>query len=125
EVEGRGRRRAGRRFAMAGPPVVDLAQALGRPPLDDIDRLAADELVRLRASLTAAGVSLHVGAGADEKLAELRRMYEPYVAALSRLLIMPLPPWRAGAASHENWRTTAWGNRGPGLRGGIDPHEND
>jgi len=124
-VEGTCQRQARLTFAMARHTVVDLAQVLGRPPVDDIDRLSPDELARLRASLTAAGVSLHVGAGADEKLAELRRMYEPYVAALSRYLIMPLPPWRAGAASHENWRTTAWGSRGPSRHAGIDPHEDD
>ena len=124
-VEGTCQRQARLTFAMARHTVVDLAQVLGRPPLDDTDRLFPDELARLRASLAAAGVGLHVGAGADEKLAEMRRMYEPYVAALSRHLIMPLPPWRAGAASRENWRTTAWGNRGPGPRGGVDPHEDD
>jgi hypothetical protein len=36
-------------------------------------------------------------------------MYEPYVAALSRHLLMPLPPWRTGGRARENWRITAWG----------------
>jgi len=69
--------------------------------------------------------ALHVGAGADEKLAERRRMYEPYEAALSQHLIMPLPPWRAGATSRENWRTTAGGKARAGRRGHIGPHEDD
>jgi Ion channel len=124
-VEGACQRQARLTFAMARHTVADLAQVLGRPPVTPSDRLPADDLARLRASLAAAGVALHVGAGADEKLAELRRMYEPYVEALSRYLIMPLPPWRAGAASRENWRTTAWGDRRAGRRGRVDPHEDD
>ena len=122
-VEGACQRQAQLTFAMARHTVADLAQVLGQPPINGTERLSADELTRLRASLAAAGVTLHLGAGADEKLAELRGMYEPYVAALARHLIMPLPPWRAGGTSRENWRTTAWGNMLPPRRDGVDPHE--
>lgn len=34
-------------------------------------------------------------------------MYEPNVEALSRRLLMPLPPWMPPARVHENWLTTA------------------
>ena len=112
-------------FAMARHTVADLSQVLGRPPLRDGYRLSPDDLSTLRASLGAAGVTLDGGAGADEKLAELQGMYEPYVAALSRYLIMPLPSWRAGAALRENWRTTAWGSAPTRRRDGVDPHEDD
>src|SRR2546422_1175791 len=98
-------------FAMARHAVVDLAQVLGRPPIDLArDRLPAADLARLRAELAAAGVVVDAGAGADDKLAEMRRMYEPFVTALSEYLLMPLPAWRAGAAAHENWRTSPWGH---------------
>jgi len=107
-VEGACQRQARLTFAMARHTVADIAQVLGRPPITDVDRLAGDELARLRASLSAAGVTLNTGAGADDKLAELRTMYEPYVAALSRHLLMPLPPWRTGGRARENWRITAW-----------------
>jgi len=97
-------------FAMARHTVVDLAQVLHRAPIDSSpDRLPATELVRLRAGLAATGVVIAGGVGADDKLAELRRMYEPFVAALSEYLLMPLPAWRVGASAHENWRSTAWG----------------
>jgi hypothetical protein len=122
-VEGACQRQAQLTFAMARHTVADLAQVLGRRPLLGGNRLPADELARLRASLTAAGIALHAGAGADEKLAELRGMYEPYVAALSQHLIMPLPPWRAGGTSLGNWRTTAWGSPLPPRLDGLDPHE--
>jgi hypothetical protein len=83
---------------------------LSRPPIDSPqDRLPADELARLRAGLAAGGVVVDAGAGADDKLVEMRRMYEPFVTALSEYLLMPLPAWRVGAATHENWRASPWG----------------
>jgi hypothetical protein len=117
-IEGACGRQAQLTFAMARHTVADLAQVLGRPPREETDRLSSADLARLRASLAAGGLALHVGAGADEKLAQLRAMYEPYVAALSDYLVMPLPSWRAGGAPHENWRTTAWG---AGSRTGDGP----
>src|SRR5262245_2180686 len=102
-------------FAMARHTVVDLAQVLGRAPIESgPDRLPASELGRLRAGLAAAGLVVAAGAGADDKLAELRRMYEPFVTTLSEYLLMPLPAWRVGAAARENWRSSAWGQT-PGL----------
>jgi ion channel len=96
-------------FAMARHAVVDLAQVLGRPPIDSrADRLPATDLARLRAGLTAAGVIVDVSAGADDKLAELRQVYEPFVTTLSEYLLMPLPGWRIAEAPHENWRASAW-----------------
>src|SRR3989442_6121542 len=47
------------------------------------DRLTSSGLARLRTGLAAAGVVVPAG-DAEDKLAELRRMYEPYVAALDR-----------------------------------------
>src|SRR3989442_1620811 len=103
-------RQASLTFAMARHAVVDLAQVLGRPPIDSSpDRLPASELTRLRAGLAAAGVVVDAGTGADDKLAEMRRMYEPFGTALSEYLLMPLPAWRVGAATHENWRASPWG----------------
>ena len=69
---------------------------------------------------------LDAGVGFDGKLAELRRMYEPFVAALAEHLLMPLPAWRSGG-SRENWRTTAWGNVAATFGDGLDldPHKDD
>jgi hypothetical protein len=109
-VEHASARQAGLTFAMARHTVADLAQVLGRAPMDSPqDRLPASELARLRAGLAATGVVVAGAVGDDDKLAELRRMYEPFVTALSHYLLMPLPAWRVGASPHENWRSTAWG----------------
>jgi hypothetical protein len=96
-------------FAMARHAVVDLAQVLGRPPIESrADRLPASDLARLRAGLAAAGVIVDASAGADDKLAGMRQMYEPFITALSEYLLMPLPGWRVAGAPRENWRTSAW-----------------
>ena len=124
-IEGACGRQASLTFAMARHAVVDLAQVLGRPPVGSVpDRLPSSELARLRTGLAAAGVVLPEGPGAEDKLAELRRMYEPYVAALAQHLLMPLPAWRASAELHENWRTSAWGRpRGGAPSRSVDRHD--
>jgi hypothetical protein len=110
-IEGACARQAQLTFAVARHAVVDLAQVLGCSPVESPpDRLSAADLARLRAGLAAANVIMDAGAGADDKLAELRGMYEPFVTRLSEHLLMPLPTWRAGAATHENWRTSPWGS---------------
>jgi hypothetical protein len=39
----------------------------------------------------------------------VREMYEPYVAALSEYLVIPLPPWILAEDAIDNWKTSAWG----------------
>ena len=96
-------------FAIARHALVDLSQVLGRSPqFERTDRLSREELDRLRAVLSEAGVQLRRGEEADERLAELRSMYEPYLHALSELLVMPIPAWiREGRP--DNWQTSSWG----------------
>jgi len=96
-------------FALARHGAVDLSQVLDTPPkTHDLDRLSPEGLVRIREVLAAFGVPLREGLEADEKLAELRRCYEPYVRALSEHLLMPLPPWVHPAGARDDWQTSAW-----------------
>jgi hypothetical protein len=98
------RRQAKLTFAMARHAVADLARVFNTTPLaPDPDRLPPADLARLREQLTAARIPLRSDAQASAKLAELRRMYEPVVFALSTLLLMPLPPWMPPAKARENW----------------------
>ena len=108
-IEGACARQAELTFAMARHVVVDLAQVLRRRPRPPaVDRLPREELRKLRAELAAGGVVFGDADAAEDKLAELRAMYEPYVAALAAHLLMPLPRWRAGDDGRHNWRATAW-----------------
>jgi hypothetical protein len=97
-------------FAMARHAVVDIAQVFNTTPHDPHwDRLPKDELARLRLNFEARGISLQGGEPADEKLRTLRRLYEPYVHALSEYLLMPLPAWQIATETTDNWQTSAWG----------------
>jgi hypothetical protein len=52
-------------------------------------------------------VTLHCEEGTRKRFEEMRAMYEGYVEALSRRLLMPLPPWIPPERVHENWSATA------------------
>jgi hypothetical protein len=96
-------------FAMARHTAVDLSQVLGVPPcLPGEERLPYDQLKRLRAELASSGARMRTDTEADRRLNELRAMYEPYVCALSRHLLMDLPPWVPADSRRDNWQTTAW-----------------
>ena len=108
-IDGGPARQALLTFAMARHAVVDLAQIFNTPPrAPEPDRLPPADLGRLREGLAAAGVQLNDASGADRKLADLRRMYEPYVNALADYLCVTLPLWTATAGTIDNWQTSAW-----------------
>jgi hypothetical protein len=103
-------------FAMARHAVVDLAMVFHTPPLPpEEDRLPADKLRQLREQLRKTGVEVRDGPESDAKLAELREMYEPFVAALARYLMVRLPPMVADQVTVDNWQTSAWMRRTPGI----------
>ena len=108
-IEGSCAHQAQLTFAIARHAVVDLAQIFGTPPHSSgADRLPPADLARLRTGLEAAGLRLSEGAEADARLAELRRMYEPYVHSLARYMRLSVPPWMPAALAKDNWQTSAW-----------------
>ncbi len=112
-------------FAMARHAVVDLAQVFSTPPERAEERLASVQLTRLQARLAGGGLRLRERPDFEERLTELRRMYEPYVAALAHYLAVPLPPWVREVERPDNWQTSAWDRvvQLPGRgRGAEDDH---
>ena len=108
-LEGACERQAELTFAMARHVVVDLAQIFSKPPRRLIrDRLPPAQLARLRSYLKDAGLRLREDRAADERLRELRFLYEPYVEALSSALLLPLAPWLAETPKKDNWETSGW-----------------
>ncbi len=125
-VEGADVYQAGLTFAMARHVVVDLAQVYQVLPIDlDPDRLPEARLQRLQDELGAAGLHLREAKQADRTLAELRGVYEPFLAALSRHLALELPPFLPEAATVDNWQTSAWMDRTRGLGGLAVADAND
>ncbi|HVF55091.1 MAG TPA: potassium channel family protein [Pyrinomonadaceae bacterium] len=103
-------------FAMARHAVVDITQILNvRPAAPDKDRLPVEDLARLRGALARAGITLSDGDGSNDKLEELRQMYEPYVNALACRLLITLPPWIPAKDRSDNWQTSAWERAAKGL----------
>jgi hypothetical protein len=62
----------------------------------------------LREVLAEAGVIMQEGIAVEQKLHELRRMYESYVQSLSAYLCMPLPAWFRATVALDSWQTSAW-----------------
>ena len=97
-------------FAITRHAIVDLAQIFNcRPRKPHQDRLPPEKLEALLSGLTAAGLKLREGRAAEQKLSELRRMYEPYAYSLSQHMHIPIPPWVTESRHADDWQTSAWG----------------
>ncbi len=108
-VEGACQRQAERTFAIARHAVVDLAIIFNAPPFEpEPDRLSAAELAHLRSRLSEAGLRLREGKAGDQKLAELRGMYEPYISSLARYFHIAVPPWMHPTSHPDNWQMSVW-----------------
>jgi hypothetical protein len=103
-------------FAMARHAAVDLALIFQVPPLPpDPDRLDGDQVGRLREALGGVKLALRDDPAAAARLTELRAMYEPFVNGLACHFLFTLPPILSDRPAVDNWQTTAWTRRAPGL----------
>jgi len=123
-LEGPCERQAQLTFAITRHAIVDLAQIFNcRPRKPQQDRLLQDKLEGLQSALAAAGMRLREGGAVEQKLSELRRMYEPYAYALSQYMHIAIPPWVTESRRADDWQTSAWG-RSTGFQI-DDPSEED
>ncbi len=96
-------------FAMARHAAVDLAQVVNaRHDPGAPDRLSEEEFQALLSALNAAGLKLRTDDYGRAKLAKLRSMYEPYVHATGRNLMLTIPLWRNPDKVRDNWQTGPW-----------------
>ena len=96
-------------FAMARHAAVDLAQVVNaRYDASYPDRLPDAEFEALRNSMAAAGLKLRSDEYGLAKLAKLRSMYEPYVHATGRNLMLTPPLWRHPDKLRDNWQAGPW-----------------
>jgi hypothetical protein len=109
-IEGPCERQAQLTFAITRHAIVDLAQIFScRPRKPRQDRLPPDKLEALRSALSTAGMKLREGRAVEQKLSELRKMYEPYAYSLSQHMHIPMPPWVTESHRADDWHTSAWG----------------
>ncbi len=103
-------------FAITRHAAVDLALVMWVPPSPvPYDRLPPEHLAELLEKLKAGGATSCDVAMAVEKLAELRAMYEPVVYGLSRWLLFNIPSFFPDKPSVDNWQTSPWSKRTPGI----------
>lgn len=103
-------------FAMARHTIVDLSLVLHIAPPDQMpDRLLPAEFERLRGLFAEAGVPFDEASQVERRLSELRAMYEPFAVGLSRRLLFNLPPLLATTEPVDNWQTSPWSRRTPGI----------
>src|SRR6266581_4932423 len=96
-------------FAIARHAAVDLAQVYGVPPLNPKrNRLSPADFAQMRAALSEVGLRLQHEADAEQRLSEIRRMYEPFINALADHLLLDLPPWITASRTVDDWQTSAW-----------------
>lgn len=96
-------------FAMARHAAVDLAQVVNaRYNPHMIDRLSSADLVHLQNVLASYGLRLSVNPEAEEKLRQLRSLYEPYLEGIGRNLLIDLPPWLRDSQKKDNWQAGPW-----------------
>ena len=121
-VEGACARQAELTFAMARHALVDFSLMFQIPPhRPATERLTPEALDELRSRLATAGVHLRLGETADQRLAELRGMYEPFVHGLGWFFQMTIPPWFIPTEKKDNWQVSAWaswdaGRAAPGKK---------
>ncbi len=123
---------ARRTFKMARHALVDLAQVVNADYDPDVaDRLTPTDLAEIRAQLAEKGLKLRTGPDADQKLTDMRALYEPYAQGIAETLLIPLPPWIRHDPIKDNWRSGPWdriiqaqalGRIASAQRGGIDDH---
>jgi hypothetical protein len=103
-------------FAMARHVAVDISMTLSAIPYPpDSNRLPPEAWQRFCQELVPTGLTLAQGSGVYEKLVELRGMYEPFVNALAERLLVTLPEFHPSKQAVDNWQTSAWMRRTPGL----------
>ena len=96
-------------FAIARHAVADLCQVFSAVPTFPVeDRLPPATLQLIRNRLAEHGTKLVATPEAEQKLTDLRRLYEPYVFALAERFLQVLPPWVPAKRAKDNWQTTAW-----------------
>lgn len=113
-------------FAIARHAAVDLTLVFKITPAPpDNDRLGAASLEKLKELFNDAGIPVADWATMETKLAELRAMYEPFVNALASYFLLNPAEFVASQPKADNWQTSAWMPRTPGILNLPDSQRGD
>lgn len=96
-------------FPVARLAIVELCRVFHiRMLTNEPDRLPAPEFEQMKAALMDAALSFSDEDSAREQLAALRATYEPFLYALSRHFLVPLPGWLPDDSA-DNWNRSVRG----------------
>ena len=98
-------------FAIARHAAVDLTQSLKTAtPVPDIthSRLPHEDFKRMCSMLAEAGLYVRDDQETEQRLCDLRLIYEPFVKVLADYLLLTLPTWLPDPKSVDDWQTSAW-----------------
>ncbi|GCE30673.1 hypothetical protein KDA_61570 [Dictyobacter alpinus] len=107
-------------FAIARHAAVDLAQTYGTPPTFSTKRLSSENFQALRARLAEVGLAFVHEETAEQRLAEIRGTYEPFLVSLADHLLMPIPEWIIQGEQIDDWQTSAWDHFLPSTPYAVD-----
>ena len=82
--------------------------------------MSAAKWTQVRDRLAAADICLKESTASEQKLAELRATYEPFVSALAERMQVSLPPWLLPADALDDWQTSAWDEQFPSIHQTLD-----
>ncbi len=96
-------------FAMGRHALIDLSTIFGVPPAKQyLSRLTPPDMEKMRQVLSDSGLPFKDAERAAERLAELRRTYEPYAVTLARTMSFPLPAYVPAEATADDWQRSTW-----------------
>lgn len=109
-------------FAMARHALVDITQIFVRDfrPIPG-ERFTPAGLRFLEARPGAPVSTPEAAREFEQRLAELRLLYEPYARALGAFLLFELPPWVHAEPRPDNWKRAPW-DKLLAERQGVTPH---
>jgi Ion channel len=107
------RHRAELTFAMARHAAVDLCLIFKLPPRNP--RNERITLAEVEVLFPPSPPPLPTNSQSAERLNELRALYEPFLQALSDDFLLKLPRFFPEQAKPDNWQTSAWTERAPGI----------
>jgi hypothetical protein len=112
-----GRYQARLTFAIARHAAVDLSLVFRIDPIPPSpNRLTDADLEQLVAPFKAEGLTCLDGPASVAQLGQLRAMYEPFVNGLADHFLLKLPGFYPEQLKADNWQTSAWMPRTPGIR---------
>jgi|SRR5579871_77950 len=99
-------------FSMGRHALADMVSVFRlSPPENHPDRLAPEELQRLRHTLLELDTALDLSRFPESELKRLREMHEPFAIALSGRFLMALPGWLPIRPERDNWLRSSWDRR--------------